>query len=64
MNRYGERGVSPDLFQGQNEYLETPESFTDPLTSTSPTWNNPSLDDMVANLDHTFSQQPMSFDLP
>ncbi|KAJ5927598.1 hypothetical protein N7516_009371 [Penicillium verrucosum] len=64
MNRYGERGVSPDLFQGQNEYLETPESFTDPLTSTSPTWNNPSIDDMVADLNHTFSQQPMSFDLP
>ncbi|CRL27491.1 unnamed protein product [Penicillium camemberti] len=64
MSRCGERDVSPDVFQGQNEYLETPESFTDSLTSTSPTWNNPSLDDMVADLNHTFSQQVMSFDLP
>ncbi|KAJ5431819.1 hypothetical protein N7445_008317 [Penicillium cf. griseofulvum] len=51
-------------FQDQNEYLETPESFINPLTSDSPTWNNPSLDDMVADLDNTFSQMPMSFDLP
>ncbi|KAF4765517.1 hypothetical protein HAV15_003423 [Penicillium sp. str.  len=64
MSRCGERDVSPGLFQDQNEYLETPESFTDPLTSTSPTWNNPSLDDMVADLNHRFSQHPMSFDLP
>ncbi|KAJ5969994.1 hypothetical protein N7501_006242 [Penicillium viridicatum] len=64
MSRCGERNIPSDLFQGQNEYLGTPEAFTDPLTSTSPTWNNPSLDDMVADLNHTFSQQPMSFDLP
>ncbi|KAJ5606782.1 hypothetical protein N7537_003401 [Penicillium hordei] len=64
MSRCEERDVSPDLSQGQNEYIETPESLADSLTSTSPTWNNPSLDDMVADLNQTFSQQPMSFDLP
>ena len=54
----------PEFFQDQVEYLETPESFIDPLAPMSPTWNTPSLDDMVADLDHTFSQQRMSFELP
>ncbi|KAJ6147249.1 hypothetical protein N7497_009231 [Penicillium chrysogenum] len=54
----------PEFFQDQLEYLETPESFIDPLAPMSPTWNTPSLDDMVADLDHTFSQQRMSFELP
>ncbi|KAJ6140324.1 hypothetical protein N7471_006810, partial [Penicillium samsonianum] len=45
-----ERHEAPKSFQG---HLETLESFIDPLTSISPTWNNPSLDDMVADLDRT-----------
>ncbi|KAJ5496234.1 hypothetical protein N7463_008221 [Penicillium fimorum] len=41
-----------------------PESLINPLMSNSPTWNNPSLDHMVADLNHTFLQQPLPFDLP
>ncbi|KAJ5355647.1 hypothetical protein N7517_010256 [Penicillium concentricum] len=64
MDMWKERDDAPESFQDQHEYLETPESFINPLMSTSPTWNNPSLDDMVADLDDNFSQQPMSFNLP
>ncbi|OQE35183.1 hypothetical protein PENCOP_c014G01884 [Penicillium coprophilum] len=64
MHTWKERGDASESFQDQNDYLETPESFINPLMSTSPTWNNPSLDDMVADLDNTYPQQPMSFDLP
>ncbi|CAG8910207.1 unnamed protein product [Penicillium egyptiacum] len=64
MDRCKERHYEPEFFQGELEYLETPKSFIDPLALMSPTWNNPSLDDIVAQLDHTFPQQPMSFNLP
>ncbi|KAJ5365278.1 hypothetical protein N7517_008164 [Penicillium concentricum] len=59
-----ERHDAPESSKHQNDHPENPEVFINPLKSNSLTWNDPSLDDMVADLGPLFSEQPLSFDLP